>query len=139
MEAPAMYVQSLRLENIKAFDDLCLDFVRPDVPSAHKFAGLNFFVGGNSSGKSTLLKCLAMALSGPSTASQQVISTAGWLRRGARRGVIELKVDWDPSKDAFKSQGRNPIEPFHAGLVFEADEPGGIATVKAKRYEAPNR
>jgi DNA repair exonuclease SbcCD ATPase subunit len=59
-----MYVQSLHLENIKAFDKLDLDFTRTggNIPP---YAGLNVFVGGNSSGKSTLLKCIAMALSGP--------------------------------------------------------------------------
>lgn len=58
-----MYVQSLHLENIKAFDKLDIEFTGTG-EHVSPYAGLNVFVGGNSSGKSTLLKCIAMALSG---------------------------------------------------------------------------
>jgi predicted ATP-dependent endonuclease of OLD family len=57
-----MYVDAIHLENIKAFEALDLNFRRPNQVGQKLYAGLNFFVGGNASGKSTLLKCIAMGL-----------------------------------------------------------------------------
>ena len=134
-----MYIHSLALENIKAFGRIDLPFARPQ-PSANSYAGLNIFVGGNSSGKSTLLKCMAMALSGPTVANQQLISPAGWIRRDAKEGLIELKVHWDSSYDSFRSKGGTPAPGlFSAGLLFEAGENGTTSTLKEKRYTYPNR
>jgi hypothetical protein len=133
-----MYVQALHLENIKAFDKLDLDFTRAggNIPP---YAGLNVFVGGNSSGKSTLLKCIAMALSGPTVANQQLITPAGWIRRGAKRGVIELKVRWDSAYDTFRSAGKKPApEGFDAGLVFEAEQSEMNTILKARDYRQAN-
>ena len=56
-----MYIKSVNLEGIKGFKSLNFDFERPD----RKFAGWTVFVGGNASGKSTLLRGLALAMIGP--------------------------------------------------------------------------
>ncbi len=130
-----MYINSLNLENIKAFEKIKLDFARPGQTGEAVYAGLNFFVGGNSSGKSTLLKCLAMALSGPTIANQQLITTAGWIRRDAKKGLIELRVNWTSQKDSFKIRGGVPAgDTFSAGIVFEATESGGTPLLKEKDY-----
>jgi predicted ATP-binding protein involved in virulence len=136
-----MHIQSLHLENIKAFEQIDLDFLRQTQTGDRAYAGLNFFVGGNSSGKSTLLKCLAMALSGPTIANQQLITPAGWVRRDATKGLIELKVHWDPVKDAFRIRGGTPssVGTFDAGIVFEVAEPRATPTLKEKLYTTPNR
>lgn len=133
-----MYVQSLKLENIKAFDRLELEFMRPG-HSSSPYAGLNVFVGGNSSGKSTLLKCIAMALSGPTIANQQLISPAGWIRRAAKRGSIELKVNRDVACDAFRSKGSTTAsDVFDAGLVFETERLDDSTALKSKDYRQTN-
>ncbi|MBF0178777.1 MAG: AAA family ATPase [Magnetococcales bacterium] len=56
-----MYLKSIAFNNIKKFGKLTLDFTRPD----GSFAGWNVFVGGNTTGKSTLLQGMAMACLGP--------------------------------------------------------------------------
>ena len=55
-----MYVKSLQFENLKSFNNLRLHFTRPD----GSLAGWNVFVGGNASGKSTILKVVALVLAG---------------------------------------------------------------------------
>src|SRR5690242_8792150 len=133
-----MYVHSLKLENIKAFDRLDLTFNRPD--GATSYAGINVFVGGNASGKSTLLKCIAMALSGPTIANQQLISPAGWIRRGEKRGVIELQVCWDSIHDTFRSKGGIPTsDTFKASLEFVTEQDAQVAVLKSKDYYTPTR
>jgi predicted ATP-dependent endonuclease of OLD family len=66
-----MHIYSIHLENIKAFE---LDFERPGQVGERAYAGLNFFVGGNSSGKSSLLKSLAIGIAGPTVANQLLVS-----------------------------------------------------------------
>ena len=134
-----MYVQSLHLENIKAFDKLDIEFLRRG-EHASPYAGLNVFVGGNSSGKSTLLKCIAMALSGPTVANQQLITPAGWVRRGAKRGVIELKVHWDPIYNSLRGGGKSPAgDGFSIGLVFETEQDASTTVLKSRDYYTPRR
>ena len=50
----AMYVKSLTLQDVKGFESLHFDFDRPD----GSFSGWTVFVGGNASGKSTVLKTM---------------------------------------------------------------------------------
>ncbi len=136
-----MYIHSLLLENIKAFERVKLDFARPTENGDTVYAGLNFFVGGNSSGKSTLLKAIAMALSGPTIANQQLITPAGWIRRSATKGLIELEVHWDSSKDTFRIRGGRPsvTANFNAGIVFETAEGGLTPVLREKHYQTINR
>src|ERR1700722_10479693 len=125
-----MYVQSMRLVNIKAFEKLDLDFSRPENP---RYSGINVFVGGNSSGKSTLLKCIAMALSGPTVATQQIISPDGWVREGFTKGLVDLQIQKSPL-DRYKSTGTNTLS-LQAGLEFEKKS---FSTVlKAKLHSSP--
>jgi predicted ATPase len=133
-----MYVHSLHLENIKAFESLELEFSRSGTSAAEQYAGINVFAGGNSSGKSTLLKCIAMAVSGPTVANQQVISSAGWVRREAARGQIEAKLRFDAQRDGFKGTGAAPSTVFPVGLVLEPTE-NNAGTLKEKRYVTPRR
>ena len=125
-----MYIQSLELYNIKAFEKLELDFSRPDTSL---YAGMNIFVGGNSSGKSTLLKGIAMALSGPTIANQQLINPAGWVRRGSTNGQIELKVQGSQSHDKFRGKGA-PSEWLFTTLQFEYDSSTKMTSLKAKEH-----
>ena len=73
-----MYVKSISMENVKGFRALEFDFERPD----NTFAGWTVFVGGNASGKSTLLKALALSLIGPDVGRQLIVSPSGWIAPG---------------------------------------------------------
>jgi hypothetical protein len=73
-------------------------------------------------------------------ANQQLITPDGWLRRGAAKGLIEMKVYWEIGKDKFRTKGNNPSgDTFNVGLVFEAPDAGGTPTLKEKAYTLPNR
>lgn len=101
---------------------------------------MNVFVGGNSSGKSTLLKSIAMALSGPTAANQQLITPAGWVRRNdstkgtVEKGLIELEVIRTADFDQFRGQGALPAEPNMVGLQFETDLTSNSTVLKSKEY-----
>ena len=73
-----MYVTQLRLENVKLFKDISFSFSRPD----GTLAGWTVFVGGNSSGKSTLLRALALTLMGPDVGNRLLGTASGWISKG---------------------------------------------------------
>jgi len=76
-----------------------------------------------------------MALSGPTVATQQLITPTGWIREGTKRGSIEIKVHWEQSHDLFRTVGKLPGgSTFDAGLVFEADQSKQATLLKARDY-----
>jgi hypothetical protein len=115
-----MYVKSLVLTSIKGFKSLSFDFERP----RGKYAGWTVFVGGNSSGKSTVLKSIAIALMGPE-ASRELLGYAstwrGWMHNDERRSEIQLVLTWDSAVDRFRKTGANPMSTFEAGMRFSYD------------------
>lgn len=96
-----MYVKSVHFKNVKAFADLEFEFGHEG-----KYAGWNVFVGGNASGKSTVLKGIALALAGPEAGSKLMDTTAGWVRRGELHGSVVVELVWDKQHDMFRSGSR---------------------------------
>lgn len=116
-----MYLKSLTLENVRGFPDLEFDFERPD----HQFAGWTVFVGGNASGKSTVLKAIALALMGPDT-GRQLITPAGWIGPNGSKADVTVEITWDKKYDNFKTGGNLPGKTFEAGVRWaqEASKQG---------------
>src|ERR1035437_6866203 len=135
-----MYLRSLTLDHIKTFEEIHLDFRRPGEHDDQIYAGMTCFVGGNSSGKSTLLKSIAVALAGPTVANQLLVSPLGWIRRGATKALIEADIQRH-EEDTFKIKGGTPFHgtTFKAGIAFETEEAGEIPTLREKPYTTPNR
>lgn len=90
-----MHVKTIDLVNVKGFEKLRFDFKRPD----GTFHGWTVIVGGNASGKSTLLKAIALSLVGPSLGIQSLESGVGWLKSGERFAEAEVGLLWDAEFD----------------------------------------
>ncbi len=82
-----MYIESLRLRNVRTFVDETVNFVHPDQtfrPQSRttengtprlpkpKLPNVNLLLGDNGSGKSTVLRTIAMAALGPSFADTKL-------------------------------------------------------------------
>jgi HEAT repeat protein len=88
---PALAVRAVRLRNIRAFEDLPrLDFPSSEDHCTHPPALL---LGDNAAGKSTLLRCLALAALGPELANQAEKRPDSYLRSGRTAGFIEVRFD----------------------------------------------
>ncbi|NKI68070.1 AAA family ATPase [Collimonas pratensis] len=121
------------------------NFARPD----HSFAGWTVFVGGNSSGKSTLLKSIAAALMGPDSGRQLMGNSLGWISHGERKAEASVSIEWVASQDTFKSAGKLPNGAFEAGVrwIIEGTDPLaypvlrslGKRTAKGTRIEPASR
>jgi len=117
-----MYIKSLHLENVRGFSKLLFDLERPD----GTFAGWTVFVGGNSSGKSTILRALALALMGPEPGGRLMGSPVGWILKGQTRASVNLSLRWDKTQDRFKIGGAPPGDTFHAGVRWVIEKKGDL-------------
>ncbi len=136
-----MYVKAVTLENFKGFKNLEFNFQRPN----GSYAGWTVFVGGNASGKSALLRGIALALMGPD-ASRQLLGSPvdwkGWIHKSERRAESTVKLTWDTDNDSFKMGGKLPGQTFEAGIRFVLETKDSAApTLRAvdKRSKAGTR
>lgn len=86
-----MYVRRIRLTNIRLFKSLDLEITRG---SSSKARMRTVFIGKNGTGKSTLLRCLAIALTVSETGRHTLLQQLGSSLVGSASdvGVIELDV-----------------------------------------------
>ncbi|MER7582001.1 AAA family ATPase [Kitasatospora sp. NPDC097691] len=94
-----MYVNKLAMSGIRGFDGrrkFELDFSRPD----GSYAGWTVLAGRNGSGKTTILRAIAIGLIGQRLASQVEDSLEGWLSENRKQGSIRLDVSNDALWDA---------------------------------------
>jgi predicted ATPase len=106
-----MYIKEIELENIRGFENLKFSLQR----SLNRYAGLTIFVGDNGSGKSSLLKAIAVALIGPETARGLQPSFAGWIHKNQTSGTIKLQIHPEDG-DKFMGQGKTSTAPFWVHL-----------------------
>src|SRR5438876_786112 len=89
-----MWVEELRLHNIKCFDDVDLHFSTKEGP----YPWITF-LSENGGGKSTALQALALLLAGPESVQKLLPRPPGWLRNANEYGVISTRIhqgDSDP-------------------------------------------
>lgn len=82
-----MWVEELRLDNIKCFDGTTLRFTKKDEP--YKWVT---FVSENGGGKSTALQALALLLAGPESVQKLAPRPVAWLRDESKFGLISTRI-----------------------------------------------
>jgi small GTP-binding protein len=92
---PAFRVSRVRLRDIGPFQDTGEVELR---------RGVNVFLGDNAAGKTTLLRCLALAAVGPVAANEVEDKASMYLRKGAQRGIIEVLFELVPDPDALPAE-----------------------------------
>jgi len=94
-----MYVRRLNITNIRSIETFEIRF------APHKYAGWHVVLGANGSGKSSVVRSLALALSGPKEAAALRQNWANWARFGTTDGTIRLSVECG-ELDFFTRTGR---------------------------------
>ena len=88
-----LYLSRVELYNVRCFDKLDIVFRRPEVSPP----GWNLILGDNATGKSTLLRSIAMGLCDEASAASLLKeSDAGYIRRGATEAEIVIHL-YDPN------------------------------------------
>ncbi len=84
-----MFLKHLSLNNIRCFESAELDF---DLPGG-KNRKWTVLLGENGTGKTTVLKTLALAMAGSDALSELVGDPRRWIRSGADHGTIRLSIE----------------------------------------------
>ena len=93
-----MYISRVRLRNIRGFSgprDVDLALTRPD--GSH--AGWTVVAGRNGAGKTSLLRAIALAVSGPTVARNLVPGFQDWVTVGEHQGTAEVALVKDKETD----------------------------------------
>jgi energy-coupling factor transporter ATP-binding protein EcfA2 len=137
-----MYIQKIKIKNIRGFSNLEFDLKRPD----GSYAGWTVFTGDNGSGKSTFLKAIAVALTGKDTARALQPSFRGWIRQTpeSEESSIQLELVRTEGEDSLADSGKAPATAFPAKIQFingerEVTPISASPAGKPKNYQTPDR
>ena len=116
-----MYISKISLKNIRGFESLDFDLDRGD----GKFAGWTVFTGSNGSGKSSLMRAIAICIVGRDTTRALETSFQGWMREPNNGEKSTISLDIVSVRGDESRKGQPTKKPFTARLELKA---GGSET-----------
>jgi uncharacterized protein (TIGR02646 family) len=91
LKARPRFITRVVLHNVRSIEDMTLDFP----PAGEGEKSWVVLLGENATGKSTILKAIAVALMGEANRERLRIKPASFLRRGEEEGFIEVHLSGD--------------------------------------------
>lgn len=128
-----MYIRRVVIEDIRGFHYLDFDFTRPD----GSLSGWNVVTGDNGSGKTALLKAIALAITGPDTSRVLQPVVDGWISFGEKQATIAIHMVAG-DRDRF-AQGKRFEKPFWSELHFEEPKKRKTVLRPGQRYVRAKR
>jgi hypothetical protein len=131
-----MYIREIQIENIRGFgggaQGVSLDLTRPD----GSLAGWTVIAGQNGTGKTTLLRAMALSVIGPTASTVLQGSFAGWIRKDAKDAKARVRIEYDAA-DRIDGQGERPAAGFWSGLRWERQTGGSEPSLRLPPDAAP--
>ena len=106
-----MHIRRLRIQDIRSITNLNVEIPEPR-------AGWHVILGDNGSGKSSVLRAMALALMGPLDATATRQNWQDWIRKTASSARVELEVAPDAEFDKWKRTGRRAQRPITVTVTF---------------------
>lgn len=128
-----MYIRRVVLEDVRGFQYLDFEFSRPD----GTLRGWNVITGDNGSGKTALLKAIALAITGPDTSRLLQPSLDGWISVGERDATIAIQLVAG-DRDRFATGKRFEL-PFWSELHLERHGKSKTVLRPGQRYVRAKR
>lgn len=95
-----MYIKKININNIRSIQRLEMTF--------DQMPGWHIIIGDNGSGKSSLIKAIALNLVGPDDIQGLREDWRDWLRKEAQDGIISLLIEGDRNIDRKSGRGKPP-------------------------------
>ena len=123
-----MYIESVRIENLKCFEHIFLEFKasRMDDDNYDPQRNWNVILGDNGDGKTTLLQAIAIGLMDVTTA-QRVVKPYGWVRNQKSYSRLTVNLSRE-SNDLLAKTNKNDTEdetPSHYQVEYMIDNMNG--------------
>ena len=109
-----MYLKQVIIKNLKVFEEL--DWNLSDKQA--KSGGWHVVIGDNSSGKSTFLRAIAIAVCGPHEIQGLREDWSRWIRHGSSESEIRLRIHRDDVWDDGAGQGQC-LQNYYPGCGLE--------------------
>ncbi len=109
-----MYIRRLTIKNVRSIENFDLRLKKEET------VGWHVVLGANGSGKSSVVRSLALVLAGPKEAVALRQSWATWQRNGAAESSIHLQFGPD-AEDIFTDRGRRKAD-IDVGIEFRPIE-----------------
>ena len=110
-----MHIQRRIIENVRSIEKLEIDFGEPR-------AGWHVLLGDNGSGKSSVIRALALALVGPAEVAATRQSWQDWIRNDAASSRVVVKVMQDTEFDRWTRTGRQSRQPVELTVEIRRSE-----------------
>jgi DNA repair exonuclease SbcCD ATPase subunit len=81
-----MFLRQLRMQDVRSIRDLSLSFI-----SGNEGRKWTYLLGENGTGKSSVLRSVALALAGSDSAAELVGTPDDWIRLGADRAQVDVQ------------------------------------------------
>lgn len=127
-----MYVTRLVVSNIRSIERF--EFSLPE----DRLPGWHVLLGDNGAGKSTIVRALALALSGPDEARALRQPWSNWLSFGADEGVIAVEVSSDEAVDTLSIPNFGQSPKVCGELIFKPSPGDRVPLVELKPAENPH-
>ena len=108
-----MHIRRLRIQNIRSILDLDIDIPGPQ-------PGWHVILGDNGSGKSSVVRALALALMGPVDAPAARQNWQDWIRKGASKAGVAVEIIHQAAFDKWKGTGRTTKTSFNVNVALRA-------------------
>ncbi len=130
-----MHVRRLEIENVRLIREFDLDLREDENP-----AGWHVLLGDNGSGKSTVVRALALALMGEANALATRQDWSRWLAVGSAAGSIRLQLHAHEDHDRWSGQGKTAIgRAIEPSVEIEAASGGNRAAIEFYKDNTTNR
>ena len=114
-----MHVRKLQIRDIRSIETLDVDIREPR-------AGWHVILGDNGSGKSSVVRALALGLVGPANALATRQAWLDWIRHGAAAGRVRVELAQDPKFDKWTGRGRQAKGTLRLDVEIEAPRGGSV-------------
>lgn len=129
-----MYIKSIEVTNVRAISSFKMKFAVP--------AGWHVIIGDNGTGKSSVVRAIALALIGPEKALALRLSWEDWLTTQQRAGSIKLQIaadpEWDKAINTQKASVAASDKPFMVELDFSRERVGGFGNGFSNGFSRPH-